>query len=100
MPLVAKTFSVTGQNGTNIYRAGQKVDEDTARRFPRYMEGFRAVKVKHDPALPLKPSKKQIAAMGQEKALQWLRQYHPGRAPAGGNKETLQELILSIAHGE
>jgi hypothetical protein len=100
MAIVRKTFTIMGQDGTAVYREGTAVPEEIAQKYPRYMEGFIPVKTAHDPSLRRKPSKREIAAMTEEKMLRWIKQYHPAAAPEKSmDRPALQELVTTLAQG-
>lgn len=97
MPIVQKSFAMTTEKGTTIYRAGQSVSEDIAKNYPRFMQGHEEAEAGHNPELPVKLSRKKIASMSEEDLLQWLRQYHPGAVPAEeADKAALTEIVKNV----
>ena len=96
MPIVKRTFSVTGNAGTVIYREGTAVPDELGKKYPHFMAGWKKEAVKHDPTLPARLTKKDIEKMDEATLLRWVSQFHPGSAPEKADKAALVELVNEL----
>jgi hypothetical protein len=98
MSIAKRTFSISNEHGTRMYREGEAVPEGIAKLFPQHIVGSQEAKqAQHNPNLPQKLSKAAAGKLSEDELMQWIRQFRPGNMPdPQPSKAELVDLVMQL----